>query len=181
MEAHKNILKNIFGIKDKEKLTKVVLIMGALGMMLIFASEFVSFQPENNDKSDSDVAKISYEREKQIEKRLASIIEKIDGAGKTSVMVTLDSSNEYIYAFDSKKTVTESNDENQNSSEEKPMLIDGKNGEEAILTKVKESGIRGVAVVCEGGDKPQVAEQIISAVCAVLGIGSSKVSIAKMA
>lgn len=181
METNKNILKKLFDIKDKEKLTKMVLIMGALGMVLIFASEFLSFQPESEDKNDSAAAKISYEREKQIEKRLAAIIEKIYGAGKTSVMVTLDSSNEFFYAFDSKKSITESTDEKQSSFEEHPMLIDGKNGEEAILTKVKESGIRGVAIVCEGGDNPQVAERIISVVCAVLGIGSSKVSVAKMA
>ena len=41
--------------------------------------------------------------------------------------------------------------------------------------------MRGVAVVCEGGDNPQVAERIINAVCAVLGIKASRVSVAGMA
>ena len=109
------------------------------------------------------------------------MIEKIDGAGKAKVMITLASSNEYFYAFDSKKEQSEKDGEAQISAEEKPTVIDGKGGEEPLVTKAGESGVRGVFVICEGGDKPQVTESIINAVCAVLGIGSSRVSVAKMA
>lgn len=170
--------KKLFG--EKEKLAKVVLILGIAGMALIFASELYPKQ-KINEKSAYCVAEISYDREQRLEKRLEAIIEKINGAGKTKVMITLDSSNEYFYAFESKTDIAEKESERQSSAEEAPAVIDGKNGEEPLITKVGESGVRGVAVVCEGGDNPQVAERIINAVCAVLGIKSSRVSVAGMA
>lgn len=181
MEKDKSVLdgvKKLFG--EKEKLTKIVLILGAAGMALILASEL--FPPRTAEKKAAyGGAEISYERERSLEKRLEAMIEQINGAGKTKVMITLDSSNEYFYAFESKNESTENASERQNSAEEKPTVIDGKNGEEPLVTKVGESGVRGVFVVCKGGDNPQVAERIINAVCAVLGIKSSRVSVAGMA
>lgn len=172
-------VKKLFG--GKERLTKAVLVLGIAGMVLILASEIFPQQKKTAEKSSYNGAEISYEREQQLEKRLCTMIEQIDGAGKSRVMITLDSSNEYFYAIESKTDTSEKESERQNSTEESPAIIDGKNGEEPIITKIGESGVRGVFVICEGGDKPQVAEQIINAVCAVLGIGSSRVSVAKMA
>ena len=165
----------------KEKFSKIVLILGIAGMLFIFISEIFPKKQNTAEKSSYSSAEISYQREQQLEKRLQDMIERIDGAGKAKVMITLDSSNEYFYAFDSKTDIAENDAERQNSTEKSPAIIDGKNGEEPIVTKVAESGIRGVFVICEGGDKLQVAERIIDAVCAVLGIGSSRVSVAKMA
>lgn len=167
--------------KDKEKITKAVLLLGIIGIALVFISDMLPETKQVTEKSSYGSTEISYERERQLEERLERMIEKIDGAGKTKVMITLASSNEYFYAFDSKKEQSEKEGEVQSSAEEKPAVIDGKSGEEALVTKVGESGVRGAFVICEGGDKPQVAERIINAVCAVLGIGSSRVSVAKMA
>lgn len=171
-------LKKLFG--SKEKLTKIVLVLGVTGIVLILASELFP-QQKAAAQSTYGGTEISYERERQLEKRLETMIEQISGAGKTKVMITLDSSNEYFYAFESKTDTAEKDAERQSSAEEAPAVIDGNNGEEPLITKVGESGVRGVFVVCRGGDNPQVAERIINAVCAVLGIGSSRVSVAKMA
>lgn len=181
MEKDKNTLdglKKLFG--GKEKLAKIVLVLGVTGMALILASELFP-QQKAAEQSAYGGAEISYEREHQLEKRLEAMIEQINGAGKTKVMITLDSSNEYFYAFESKTDTAEKEAERQSSAEEAPAVIDGKNGEEPLITKVGESGVRGVFVVCKGGDNPQVAERIINAVCAVLGIKSSRVSVAGMA
>ena len=172
-------LKKIFG--NKEKVTKAVLLLGIIGIALVFISDMIPKTKPVAEKSSYGGTEISYERELQLEERLEKMIEKIDGAGKAKVMITLASSNEYFYAFDSKKEQSEKDGEVQISAEEKPTVIDGKSGEEPLVTKVGESGVRGVFVICEGGDKPQVTESIINAVCAVLGIGSSRVSVAKMA
>ena len=53
--------------------------------------------------------------------------------------------------------------------------------EEPLVLKTKEAKIRGVLVVCEGGENPLVCEKVLEAVCALLDIPSNKVSVAKMA
>ena len=56
------------------------------------------------------------------------------------------------------------------------VYIDG------TTTKTKEIQplIRGVLVLCEGGDDPTVVERITQAVTKTLGISSAKVCIAKL-
>ena len=59
--------------------------------------------------------------------------------------------------------------------------MEGAEGEEPIVLKTDEAKIRGVLVVCEGGDDPFVCEKILEAICALLDVPSNKVSVAKMA
>ena len=61
------------------------------------------------------------------------------------------------------------------------MIIDGENGEEPIVIKTVGAKIRGVFVVCEGGDDPVIKEKIIKALCALLDIQSNQVSVTKLA
>lgn len=75
----------------------------------------------------------------------------IEGAGKTEVLLTMENSVEYVY------------------------LDKG-----AEKTKEIEPLIRGVLVVCEGGDSPVVVERITQAVTKALDISSAKVCITKL-
>ena len=55
------------------------------------------------------------------------------------------------------------------------------NQEEPVLFQINESEVRGVTVVCEGGNNAMVREKMIDAVCAILRVPSHCVCIAKMA
>ncbi len=116
-----------------------------------------------------------------LENRLVSIISSIDGAGETKVMITLDSGSEEIYLHDydygenidpSGKNIVERKDEY--------VIIDGESGEKGIVVKVAEPKIRGVAVVCKGGDSDVVRVRVIEAVTALLDVSAACVSVAKM-
>ena len=48
-----------------------------------------------------------------------------------------------------------------------------------MLLKVIEPNIRGVAIVCDGGENAAVRENIINAVSAVLDIKTNKISVSK--
>lgn len=87
----------------------------------------------------------------EIQTDLQEIISHIDGAGKTEVLLTMENSVEYVYLEDS-------------------------------TTKTKEIQpiIRGVLVVCDGGNDPVVAERITSAVTRALDISATKVCITKL-
>ena len=62
----------------------------------------------------------------------------------------------------------------------KYVIVDNKNEKEGISLKINEPSVKGVAVVCTGGNDPTVAQDVTKTVCAVLGIGSNRVSVTKM-
>lgn len=87
----------------------------------------------------------------EIEKDLETVISQIEGAGTTKVLLTMENSVEYVYLDDS-----------------------------TTKTKEIEPLIRGVLVVCEGGDDPVVVERITDAVTKALDISTAKVCITKL-
>lgn len=99
------------------------------------------------------------------------------------MVITLESGIKYSYA-DIREGVsadkTES-DSKSTSSELKQSYITVKSadgGEQALLVTTEMPEVRGVAIVCEGGDDEQINEKIQNAVTAALNITSKRVYIA---
>jgi stage III sporulation protein AG len=172
-------IKNL-GIKIKDNFLKIknkknflVISLGILGIVLILISEIL---PEKKE----DKIPVSAEScvfEKEIEAKLEEAVSQINGAGKTDITVTFDSSREFFYAKNSSENIADSESE----TESEFVILEGSEGEEPIILKTTEAKVRGVLVVCEGGDDPFVCEKILEAICALLDVPSNKVSVAKMA
>lgn len=171
-------------IKRDKKLL-VILLVGVAGIAILLFSEIGS-PPENEpeaespQKSECDISD-PYEYAAFMEKKLEDIISSISGAGKAKVMITVDGSAESIYARDV-KSGGESGEKEKFSDENKYVLIKtDSSSEEALLLKIMQPRIRGVAVVCEGGDSVYVQEKIIETVSAVFDINSSRINVTKLA
>lgn len=162
-EKIKIIIKTVAEKIPKEKRSIVAIVCGMLLMLIILFSDLT---PENKTVSEGDSETTDYV--KVIEEKLSDIVASIDGAGKTKVMVTLDSSEENIYAADI------------NDSKSEYVVIKTSSEEGGLLLKIIQPKIRGVAIVCDGGDSYRVKNDIINAVCSVLDISSYRVSISKM-
>lgn len=169
IEKTKNYLTS-----NQNKKPLLFLFVGFLGMLLITISEIL---PEREEITYETPYYEIYEQEKLLETRLEDAISKIEGAGKTDVTITFESSKKYCYAENS----YEDSNESETSAENELVIIEGNNGEEAILIKTNEAKIRGVLVVCEGGNDTLLKEKIIVSVSALLNIPSNKVNVAKMA
>lgn len=169
-------IKSFFGEKQIKK-QGIIIILGIIGILLIFLSEFFSKnETDITEKNNVFSIEIS-ENAAELENRLGEAVSKIKGAGKTEVLITFQSSDEYFYAKNSYEDI----DENEKSSKNEYVIVEGKNGDEPVFLKKSEAKIRGVLVICEGGKSPLVCEKIIEAVCALLDIPSNKVSVAEMA
>lgn len=164
---------------DKTRLDKKIVILMLVGLSGIILLTVTELLPSGEEKSEETVnsEQSSYQSYAQnIETRLEELISSIHGAGKTRVMVTLDSSDENVYATERKRT-----DNKDNSTyEDNVVIIETESGENGVLLKITEPKIRGVAVVCAGGDSPVVRQSIIDTVTAVLDISSARVNIATM-
>lgn len=174
-------MKFFSGFKEKLKSEKklfILVVLGLLGILLIFGSEFIKSpakedtqQPQTDTQSDYCDA---------LEQKLQGVLSKTEGAGRVEVMITLQSSDEKIYATDEKTNYKSSDSVTERTYDEQYVLSDGNNEDGGIVLKTNAPEIKGVIVVCDGGDNSAVANQITNAVCASLGIKSNCVSVLKM-
>ena len=106
-------------------------------------------------------------------------------------MVTLENGSETIYATEEKKNKEALEDKSKgkttrkkesNDSEKKYITI--KNSEGAVqalaVTEIQPK-IKGVIIVCSGGDDSQVQQRIVTAVTTALNITSKRVCVTKSA
>lgn len=170
-------MKKLFGKKNK---TALLTVLGLVGIFLIFLSELNFPNKENKKETSFSESGYSYEYCDYLENKVKEIVESINGAGKTSVMITLSETTEYVYAVNEKE-VNKNTDKNSDTNNQNDyVIIDKDNNDAGLLLKTIEPKVRGVAVVCEGGDDVKVQEQIYSAVGAVLNVSSSRISISKL-
>lgn len=153
-----------------------IIIIGLCGIVLICLSEVTNKEAVKTETTTESIKSNEKEYIDNLENKLTDIISSIEDAGQVKVMITLKGSNENVYAVNENIK----NDENSNNYSNSYVIIDNKNTKEGIRIKILEPEIRGVAVVCTGGNNPKVVEQITNAVTTVLGIGSNKVSVSKM-
>ena len=165
-------IKSLFsGLKTDKRLFFLVVI-GALGVILLVISEALPETSISDEESTNDTIDFVDHYEVNLEERLESLLGCINGAGKVEVMITLASGDENVYATEQKQS--------EKSSEQKYVIVDNSNEEAGLLLKVSEPEIRGIGIVCDGSDSPQVRQEIINTVSAVLNISSNRISIAKM-
>lgn len=98
-----------------------------------------------------------------LEKRISDLCQSIDGITDATVFLTLDCSNEYVYSEDNASDV---------------LILSGNSGEQAVLLYEIYPRVRGVAVVCTGGDLPRIRETVTELLAASLGLPSSKIKVA---
>ena len=145
------------------------------GVALMAALLFGSLKPRESSVSPSPAAEDCAQTERDIEQRLTELISRIDGAGSCTVMVTLDTSSQRVYA-EERSSSSSTGDSVRASSEDTSVVLAG-SGKEALETGTVLPQVRGVAVVCAGAANPAVREKIANAVCGALGIRLSRVCV----
>ncbi len=175
-----NIINDFSTLIKKVKLDKKTLILicvGFLTILILFISEldFEKKEEETISKEISDEEYCNY-----LEEKIKNFIEKIDGAGKTEVVITLAETTEYIYATDDKDVQKNNSNGDDSSIEKDYVIIEKDNNDVGLLIKTIEPKIRGVAVSCEGGNNIEVQQQIYSTIEALLNIKTSNISISKL-
>lgn len=154
---------------DEKRRVNLLVAMGTLGIALLAASSF--FPKEQKAQSEPlQPEQSSYTEE--LERRLESLISQVDGAGKTSVLVTATAGEQTIYAADETQEA--------DGSRQTQHILLGSGGTQALVETVMMPRILGVAVVCEGGGSAVVQKRIIDIVQALTDVGASHITVTKM-
>ncbi len=174
-----NVIKLLKGIKLDKK-TVFLIIGGITAAILLLLGELTASKEETSVSADNTAA-YSHQYIKNAQNNLEKTLSEINGAGKVTVLITLESCYENVYAksYEQEKDVKE-NGEQGSYKEEYAIVKKGSQNEECLIIKVYEPQIKGVAVVCEGGDKTAVQKAITETVCALYDISTNKVSVTKM-
>jgi len=183
MNEKTNAKLSFIDIAAKEKNKKILIALGLFaGVILIILSFFPTGNKNNTSKNSiikSDLSRIetnSYVAEQ--EKKLCEMLKRINGVSEPFVMITLDSSSEYIYA--SKQSIKESSSKNGETTQkevQKDIILyeDEKKAKSPILVKEIQPKIKGVAVVCKGVSNADMQLKIINLVSTVLNLPTNKV------
>ena len=107
------------------------------------------------------------------EQRLAEALSRVDGAGETRVVLTLDGGTRSVLARDSQT------DGDGSGSSTVVTVGRGSGNQSVVPVQTLTPSFRGALVVCPGGDDPEVRLQITEALSALTGLGADKISISE--
>ena len=157
-----------------------IMIGAALALMLLLLFSTVSCD-QKSDTAGTEVTQVRTEDfsklERELEQRLEKLIAEIDGVGKVSVMVTMDTSTRRIYDRNEKTENTQqssSDSFHENYERQTEVVLAGSSKEPLEIATVKPL-VRGAAVVCSGAGDPVIKERVATTVAKALNIGISRV------
>ena len=170
-------------IFKKENILKITVIAGLAGIVLIFCSDFFGGREKEDtfaEVSESETYTVEEYRQGLCEE-LGNMLASIEGVGKTKIMLTIDGTVRNIYATDNDIQQRETSSDKQSNEKQSCIVIRQNDGSEKALTIGQlMPKIKGVLVVCEGGDKEEVCIKVTEAVSAALDVTKSHICVSKL-
>lgn len=136
-----------------------------LGVLLLVSSSLLPQKAE----LDPDSYTVQYYTD-VLEERITALCNNIRGVQDATVLLTLDSGSEYVYA--------QNTTENGTGGAWDYVILQQGSGEDTILVTEIYPKIRGVAVVCTGGDNVEIQRTITELLSASLGVSSHRIRVA---
>ena len=159
---------NLMPILQKYKYVFVILLAG---LILLYAGA-PRDKPEQEIKQETEIFGLENFKED-----LQSKLSHIEGAGQVELLLSLEGSEETVYASNVRQSST--GDDNTSYENSLTVLSDGSYGEQPVRTKSICPTFRGAVVLCEGGDQIAVRLAVTEAVSAACGLGADKISVLK--
>ena len=164
--------KRLFGfiekIKSDSKLRFILIVLSILSLVLIIGVNFFGNNSARQiDNADSIVVFVN-----NLEDKLENLLSKVEGAGKVSVAIKVDSGMETVLAYSTttKETV------NGKEITSAPIIVNGK----TVTLKELYPKITGVLIVAEGANKISVYSKIQQAAVSLLDINVNQIDILAM-
>ncbi|MCI2058829.1 MAG: stage III sporulation protein AG [Oscillibacter sp.] len=114
------------------------------------------------------------------EKQMEEILSQIDGAGKLSLMLTVESSGGEQYAQDTELSYSGSVSAPEDYSRKSTTVVTSTGqGDSPVVTQSAGPVYRGALVVCQGADHAGVKLAVTQAVAALTGLSSDRITVVK--
>lgn len=149
MQKIKNLIAKIKSVKNIE--IYIAILLGIVVLVIALIGNVSTKNVDENVSSESYIA--------EMEHKIVSVIQKIDGVGKVAVAISHDATTESVYAYEA--------DTNN------LIYVKG----EPVVIKTLPPKILGVVVVAEGADNPIVRMKINEAVVTLLDVEETRVQV----
>lgn len=162
-------------LKNIKHLDLIIIVIFVCILLLIYFGDFSSTS-KNNTLSQTFTSYESYT--KDLEKRLSGVLSKINGAGKVSVMVTLDGSPELVIAYNTEEKSNNLLNTDDSVTIKKEPIIINQNGVSSplVLSEIMPK-IKGVVIVAQGANDVAVKLNLLSATTKLLNININSIEI----
>ena len=147
---------------------RYVLLILLIGICLMLIPDFSSKEQQSKTVTQPQQTTPSLSQE------LEAILAQVQGAGKVSVMLTVDKGEHIRYQTDDTYSSTDS------GRQDTVVITDENRAQSGLIQQVNPPTYRGAVVVCQGADSAAVRLAIVEAVSKVTGLDSSRISILKM-
>ena len=151
-----------------DRKTRIVAITIGLALIIIIIGVNLFGGKHKNENSGDSALEYVY----SMEQKLESLLNKIDGAGKVSVALSVESGMETVFATET--VVKETSNGRETVS--KPILVNGK----TVVLKEMYPEINGVVIVAEGAENIAVYRRLQQATLSLLNVKASQIEILTM-
>jgi len=150
----------------------IAVILGAIVLLIYFST----FSTKSTDGTAYESTSSS-EYAAMLETKLAKVISQISGAGNVSVMVTLSSGPEYVYATDVEEETNTNTSGNSTTvsivTTSQPIVVSN----DMIVIKEIMPSVGGVIVVSSGAGNTSVKLEILKAIQALLDVPQTNIEV----
>ena len=174
-------------LKLPAKLPIWLLVAGAAGVLILLFAPFSTGKTDTAPSKQQQEQRTVEEYRTQLETELTELLSSIEGVSEISLMITLESAGENVYATEKRASVNLLSDslsssqkrvENQNDSEDSYIILKSADGSEsAILVKQLQPVVKGAAIVCKGADNEIIRQKIIETTAIALDLTTNRVSV----
>ena len=150
----------------KYRLVFLVVLLGAILMLMPEKKQTIQEIPTQTILEKQD-----------LETELARILSKIDGAGKTEVLLT-ESSGEQTY-YQTNEDIA-SSDHGEDRRRDTVLVTNSAREETGLIRRIDPPVYKGAIVLCQGAANAQVRLSIVEAVSNATGLSTDKITVLKM-
>lgn len=151
-------------LSNKNVLTVLIaIVVGILLVVFGFSGSDKKDLEQNTDAHSYTSAELeSYTT--ALEGRVAKHIEKIGGVSNVNVLLTIEASNEKVFAT-------------EGANKDYVIIKDSNGNENALQLSEINAQVRGIAVVCDYGGNDELRQQIILMLSSLFNIGTNRISV----
>ena len=158
-------------VRNKRKI--IALLGAAAGILLILFGGSLTKTGGNgsgNPGAEDHYFEVSFYTD-TLEKKIETLCMSVSGISEAQVLLTLDCGTEYVYAQNGQQS------ESGSTSTDYLILNRGEDSEPVMLVEIYPK-IRGIAVVCTGGDDGTVQQTVVDLLSAAFGISTNRIKVA---
>ena len=146
---------------------KWLILLCVLSLFFLFSC----FSSDGDGNASASSQQTLSEYSDALRAELEDTLSRMSGVGKCSVLITFSDDGERVYALDEERSGTDA---------ERYQYVLVSSRSEGLILKIHTPSVRGVAVICEGGDSTRVKNDVTEVLSHTLGLSADRISVKKL-